>query len=257
MLNIASVNMPKIKPETKVLIIKNLKSKSLAEVTDIFNVSKQQVERIRKRYQETGDIHGRPCKTTARDDSLLVCLTAPGGVDASDTLSSRTVHQILARKCLHGHSAAQKPALNKRQLRNHVAYAKAHSLTEGWTAANLIFQMNRQLSSIPSGANIVDNPQGPIWTHGSRRRQSNLEVERLWFGVTSNTEVPGRSVRWMATLIVPNINRLLPPSTFPTTRGVRFFNRMELLGIPQVPLWNVSEGRWSSSFRMASTVSRY
>ena len=32
MLNIASVNMPKIKPETKVLIIKTLKSKSPAEV---------------------------------------------------------------------------------------------------------------------------------------------------------------------------------------------------------------------------------
>ena len=43
--------------------------------------------------------------------------------------------------------------------------------------------------------------------------------ERLWFGITSNTEVPGRSVRWMVTLIVPNINRLLPPSTFPTTGG--------------------------------------
>ena len=40
MLNIASVNMPKIKPESKVLIIKTLKSKSPAEVADIFNVSK-------------------------------------------------------------------------------------------------------------------------------------------------------------------------------------------------------------------------
>ncbi|KAJ8396134.1 hypothetical protein AAFF_G00022070 [Aldrovandia affinis] len=46
--------MPKIKPETKVVIIKNLKSKSPAEVADIFNVSKRQVERIRKHYQETG-----------------------------------------------------------------------------------------------------------------------------------------------------------------------------------------------------------
>ena len=67
MLNFASVNMPKIKPETKVLIIKNLKSKSPAEVAD--NVSKRQVERIRKRYQVTSDVHdrprsGRPCKTT-------------------------------------------------------------------------------------------------------------------------------------------------------------------------------------------------
>ena len=59
MLNIASVNMPMIKPELKVLIIKTLKSKSPAEVADIFNVSKRQVERIRKHYQETGDVHDK------------------------------------------------------------------------------------------------------------------------------------------------------------------------------------------------------
>ena len=53
MFNIASVNMLKIKPETKVLIIKNLKSKSPAEVADIFNAFKRQVVRIRKRYRET------------------------------------------------------------------------------------------------------------------------------------------------------------------------------------------------------------
>ena len=35
--------------------------------------------------------------------------------------------------------------------------------------------MNRQLSSIPSAANIVDDPQGPVWTHGSPRRHSNLK----------------------------------------------------------------------------------
>ena len=89
MLNIVSVNMPKIKPETKVLIIKKLKSKSHAEVADIFNVTKWQVERIHKHYQETADVHdrpmsGRPQKTTAQDDRLLVRHTAPGGVDASD-----------------------------------------------------------------------------------------------------------------------------------------------------------------------------
>ena len=89
MLNIAYINMPKIKPETKMLIIKNLKSKSPAAVADTFNVSKRQVERICKCYQETGDIHdrprsGRPHKTTARDDSLLVRLTAPGELDTSN-----------------------------------------------------------------------------------------------------------------------------------------------------------------------------
>ena len=51
-------------------------------------------------------------------------------------VSSRTVHQILACNGLHGCIAAQKSVLNKRQLRNRVAYAKAHNLTESWTAEN-------------------------------------------------------------------------------------------------------------------------
>ena len=136
MLNIASVNMPKIKPETKVLIIKNLKSKSPAEVADIFNVSKRQVGRIRKRCQETGDVHerprsGRPCKTACWSASQLQEEWTP-----ATPILSRTVRRILARNGIHGRIAAQKPALNKRQLINHVAYAKAHSLTGGWTADN-------------------------------------------------------------------------------------------------------------------------
>ena len=112
--------MPKIKPETKVLIIKTLKPKSPAEVADIFHVSKQQVEMIRKCYQETGDIHdrprsGRPCKTTARNDSLLVRLSKARPMSNASQLqeewrpatpvSSRTVRCILARNGLHGHIA--------------------------------------------------------------------------------------------------------------------------------------------------------
>uniref|UniRef100_A0A8D0DHJ2 Transposase n=1 Tax=Sander lucioperca TaxID=283035 RepID=A0A8D0DHJ2_SANLU len=69
--------MPKIQPQTKVLIIKSLKTKSAAEVADIFNVSKRQVERIRKRFEETGEVHdksrsGRPRKTTVQEDRLLL-----------------------------------------------------------------------------------------------------------------------------------------------------------------------------------------
>ena len=99
MLKIPLVNIPKIKPETKVLVIKRLKSKSPAE--DIFNVSKRQVERIRKHYQETGDVHDRPksdrpksvqenCSRqqlaglTVKSQAHVNHLTAPGGVDASD-----------------------------------------------------------------------------------------------------------------------------------------------------------------------------
>ncbi|KAL7862436.1 hypothetical protein SRHO_G00138770 [Serrasalmus rhombeus] len=57
--NLTSDNMLKIHPQTKVLIIKTLKTKSAAEVAEIFNVSKCQVERIRKRFQETGDVHDK------------------------------------------------------------------------------------------------------------------------------------------------------------------------------------------------------
>ena len=69
-------------------------------------------------------------------------------------VSSRTGHGILARNGLHGCIAAQKPALNKRQLRNH-----AHSLTEGWTAFDFsdessveLHPKRRQYCRRPSGA---------------------------------------------------------------------------------------------------------
>ena len=257
MLNIPSVNMPKIKPETCwLLIIKTLKSKSLAEVTDIFNVSKRQVKWIRKCYQDTGDVHGRPRSGQTTQDNWSRRQLAGSTVKSHASQLQEEwmpVAPVLSRtrNGLHGHIAAQKPALNKTAKKpcctpRPTAWRKVGQQKSG---KKLIFQMNRQLSSIPSAANIDDDPQGPVWTHGSPRRQSNLEVERLWFGVTSNTEVPRRSVRWMVTLIVPNINRLLPPSTFPTTSGVRFFNRMELLAIPQVPLCSFSGGRRSGSFR--------
>ena len=141
MLNITSVNMPKSKPETKVLIIKNLKSKSPAEVADIINVSKRQVERIRKCYQETGNVHdrprsGRPRKTTARDDSLLVHLIAPGGVDASDTCFVNNCALDSCSQWSPWSYCCPETSAKQERLRNRVAYAKAHSLTEGWTAEN-------------------------------------------------------------------------------------------------------------------------
>ena len=169
------------------LIIKTLKSKSPAEVADIINVSKPQVERIRKRYQETGDVHdrprsGRPRKTTARDDSLLVRLSKARPMSTTSQLQeewtpatpvlSRIVRRILAHNGLHGHIAALKPVINKRQLRNRVAYAMAHSVTEGWTAEKWrkidfsdessveLHPKHRQYCLRPSGARL-----DPRFTH--------------------------------------------------------------------------------------------
>jgi transposase len=141
--------MPKISPETKVKIIKNLKSKSAAEVANIFNVSKWSVERIRKRFQETGDVHdmprtGRPRKTTTREDRLLVRQSRASPTATATELneswspenhvSKRTIRRILTRNGLHGRIAAQKPALSKRHLKNRNEFAKAHSFHGGWTA---------------------------------------------------------------------------------------------------------------------------
>uniref|UniRef100_A0A8C4HES9 Transposase n=1 Tax=Dicentrarchus labrax TaxID=13489 RepID=A0A8C4HES9_DICLA len=140
--------MPKIHPETKALIIKSLKTRSTAEVADTFNVSQRQVQRIRKRFEETGDVFdkprsGRPRKTTAREDRLLARKSKASPFSTAAELhqawspqvpvSTRTVCRSLSRNGLHGRISAQKPALNKRQLKKRVAFAKAHSLLKGWT----------------------------------------------------------------------------------------------------------------------------
>ena len=146
--NLTSDNMPKIHPETKVLIIKRLKTRAPAEVADAFNVSQRQVQRIRKRYEETGEVFdkprsGRPRKTTAWEDHLLAPKSKASPFSTAAELhetwspevpvSTRTVCRILSRNGLHGRISAQKPALNKRQLKNCVAFVKAHSLPKGWT----------------------------------------------------------------------------------------------------------------------------
>ena len=117
-------------------------------MADTFNVSQRQVQRIRKRYEETGDVFdkprsGRPRKTTAREDHLLAWKSKASPFSTAAELhetwspeipmSTRTVCRILSRNGLHGRISAQKPALNKRQLKNRVAFAKAHSLPKGWT----------------------------------------------------------------------------------------------------------------------------
>ncbi|KAJ0055823.1 hypothetical protein NL108_013154 [Boleophthalmus pectinirostris] len=96
----------------------------------------------------TGDVFdkprsSRPRKTTAQEDRLLIrkSKASPFSTAADSTrpghLKSLCQPQqfcrILSRNGLHGRISAQKPALNKRQLKKRVAFAKAHSLLKGWT----------------------------------------------------------------------------------------------------------------------------
>ena len=199
--NLTSDNMPKIHPETKVLIIKRLKTRSTAEVADTFNVSQRQVQRIRKRYEETGDVFdkprsGRPRKTTAREDRLLARKSKASPFSTAAELhetwspevpvSTRTVCRILSRNGLHGRISAQKPALNKRQLKNRVAFATACQKDGRWKSGRRwISQMNLLLNYITVAANIAGDLLEPTWIRDSPRKQSSLVAEKSWSGVTS------------------------------------------------------------------------
>ena len=183
MLNIASVNMPKIKPETNVLIIKTLKSKSPAEVADIFNVSKRQVERIRKHYQETGDVHdrprsGRPRKTTV--DSLLVWLSKARPMSTTSQFQDEwtPATPVLSKNCMSD-SCSQWSPRSYCCPETSAKQETAKKLTEGWTAEKL-HPKRCKYGQQPSGAHL-----GPRFT----QKILDLEVKRLWFGVTSNMDV--------------------------------------------------------------------
>ena len=221
-INCNSDNMPKVHPETKVLIIKRLKTRSTAEVAGTFNVSQRQVQRIRKRYEETGDVFdkprsGRPRKTTARENRLLARKSKASPFSTAAELhetwspevpmSTSTVCRILSRNGLHGRISAQKPALNKRQLKNRVAFAKAHSLPKGWTLAKKsgrrwISQINLLLNYITVAANIAGDLLEPACIRDSPRKQSSLVAEKSWSGVTSSMGVCEKSAGWKVTSIV-------------------------------------------------------
>ena len=121
-------------------------------------------------------------RQTARDDSLLVRLSKARPMSTASQLqeewrpatpvSSRTVRRVFAHNGLHGHIAAQKPALNKRQLRNHVAYAKAYSLKKGWTAEKwrkIYFSEESSVELHPKRRQYCRRPSGarldPRFTH--------------------------------------------------------------------------------------------
>ncbi|KAG8437428.1 hypothetical protein GDO86_008216 [Hymenochirus boettgeri] len=77
--------MAKIHPETKVLIIKRLKTKSTADVAHTFNVSQHQVQRIKKRFEETGEVFDKPREVLQGAQLIAVASADPttGVVDGS------------------------------------------------------------------------------------------------------------------------------------------------------------------------------
>ena len=90
-------------------------------------------------------------------------------------VSTRTVCRILSRNGLHGRISAQKPALNKRQLKNRVAFAKAHSLPKGWTLENwqqVDFSDESSVELHHSRRKYCRRPTASAWIRDSLRKQS-------------------------------------------------------------------------------------
>ena len=91
-------------------------------------------------------------------------------------VSTRTVCRILSRNGLHGRISAQKPALNKRQLKNCVAFAKAHSLPKGW----MLEKWQEVDFSDESSVELHQSPeilQETYWSsHGSEIHPENSQV---------------------------------------------------------------------------------
>ncbi|CAJ0919617.1 unnamed protein product [Ranitomeya imitator] len=105
--NLSSDSMPKIHPATKAWIIKRLKTRSSAEVAGTFNVSQRQVQRIKKRFEETGDVFdkprsGRPRKTTAQEERLVVRKSK-----ASPSSTAAELHQACCLLTSHFKSLCQ------------------------------------------------------------------------------------------------------------------------------------------------------
>ena len=214
--------MPKIPPETKVLIIKRLKTRSTAEVADTFNVSQRQVQRIRKRYEETGDVFdkprsGRPRKTTAREDRLLARKSKASPFSTAAELhetwssevpvSTRTVCRIPVSKWPPWSNQCPETSTKQKTIKKPCGFCQGPQPAKRMDAGKVavekwISQMNLLLNYITVAANIAGDLLEPAWIRDSPRKQSSLVAEKSWSGVTSSMGVCERSAGWKATSIV-------------------------------------------------------
>ena len=206
------------------LIIKRLKTRSTAEVADTFNVSQRQVQRIRKRYEETGDFFdkprsGRPRKTTTREDRLLARKSKASPFSTAAELhetwspevpvSTRTVCRILSRNGLHPWSnKCPETSTEQKTIKKPCGFCQGPQPAKRMDAGKVaggrwISQMSLLLNYITVVANIAGDLLEPAWIRDSPRKQSSLVAEKSSSGVTSSMGVCERSAR-----VEGNINSL-------------------------------------------------
>ena len=189
--NLTSDNMPKIHPETQVLIIKRLKTRSTAEVADTINVSQTRLEK------------SKPAPFPLQQSS-----TRPGHLKSP--CQPEQFCRILSRNGLHGPISAQKPALNNKTRPTACQKDGRWKSGRRW-----ISQMNVLLNYITVAANIAGDLLEPAWIRDSPRKQSSLVAEKSWSGVTSSMVVCERSAGWKATSISLKYQEVLAASYIP------------------------------------------
>ena len=198
---------------------------------------------VKFRYEETGDVFdkhrsGRPRKTTAREDCLLARKSKASPFSTAAELhetwspevpmSTRTVCRILSRNGLHGRISAQKPALNKRQLKNRAAFAKAHSLPKGWT--------------LEKWQKVDFSDESSVELHHSRRKYSGDLLEPAWIRDSPRKQFGGgKIIVWgyiqyggvrEVCSVEGNINNLKYQEVLAALKGGKFCSRMVLHCIP-------------------------
>ena len=115
-------------------------------------------------------------------------------------VSTRTVCRILSRNGLHGRISAQKPALNKRQLKKLCGFCQGPQPSKRMDAGKVaegrfLRWIFCWITSV--AANIAGDLLEPAWI----REQSSLVAEKSWSGVTSSMGVCERSAGWKASIV--------------------------------------------------------
>ena len=107
-------------------------------------------------------------------------------------------------------SVPRNTALNKRQLKKRVAFAKAHSLLKGWTlekCQKVDFSHESSVELNHSRRKYCKDLLEPAWIRDSPRKQLSLVAEKSWSGVTSSMGVYERFAGWKGISIAYNIKK--------------------------------------------------
>ena len=150
----------------------------------------------------------------------------------------------------------KKTALNRRQCKNRVAFAKVHSLWKGWTVEKWQKTLFFDESSIELHSHYHKYCRRPVGTcRDPRFIQKTVKFGggKIMVGVTSSMWMCERSVKWMATSTAWSIKFLLPitpPERANSSAGWRSFSYFSLhIKIPE------SEGQGAPG--LASPVTRH